>query len=115
MALETLIHIGYHKTASTWLQTHILDNPETRLKRFFSKKDIRDFIVLPHSLDFNSIAVRTHHLKLMKQAIEGENLAEDTISVISSEDFQVIHIQVAMIVKRLLIDSKPASLMAKCS
>lgn len=85
MALETLIHIGYHKTASTWLQTHILDNPETRLKRFFSKKDIRDFIVLPHSLDFNSIAVRTHHLKLMKQAIEGENLAEDTISVISSE------------------------------
>ncbi len=85
MALETLIHIGYHKTASTWLQTHILDNPETLLKRFFSKKDIRDFIVLPHSLDFNSKAVRTHHLKLMKQAIETENLSEDTISVISSE------------------------------
>lgn len=85
MALETLIHIGYHKTASTWLQTHILDNPETLLKRFFSKKDIRDFIVLPHSLDFNSQSVKTHHLKLMEKAVTAENLSEDTISVVSSE------------------------------
>ena len=40
MVVETLIHIGYHKTASTWLQTHILDNPETLLKDSSLKKTL---------------------------------------------------------------------------
>lgn len=72
-----LIHIGYHKTASTWLQKHLFENEELGFKRYFSKADIRDEIVMPHSLDFNYRWVNELYQDKLDQG--------NKVSVISSE------------------------------
>ena len=78
MAHKKLIHIGYHKTATTWLQRHLLDNPEANFKRFMSKAEIRQKIVQPHELDFNAEEVRAYYETLVPEGAE-------EVSVISSE------------------------------
>lgn len=73
---KPLVHIGYHKTATTWLQQNLLDNQDLGFKRYISKDQIRDHIILPHGLDFNADQVRTWYESL----VDG-----DYISVVSSE------------------------------
>jgi hypothetical protein len=45
-----LIHVGYVKTGSTWLQWNVLDNAELGLSAIAAKKDIIKHLVLPYPL-----------------------------------------------------------------
>lgn len=49
-----LIHIGYHKTATTWLQGFLFNNPAAGFLSPFTIDQILHFLVLPHPLDFNA-------------------------------------------------------------
>ena len=54
MAIEekTLVHIGYHKTGTTWLQNYVFNNREFGFVSPMPTKDMMDLIVLPNALDF---------------------------------------------------------------
>ena len=73
---ELLVHIGYHKTASTWLQENLFDNPDSGFQRFFSQKDARDKIALANPLDFNAQELKKYY---------EEQIDSDKYSVISNE------------------------------
>lgn len=52
-----LIHVGYHKTGTTWLQ-RVLFQPEFGYRPVMEHAEIFDRIVRPHGLCFNSSPVR---------------------------------------------------------
>lgn len=68
-----LIHIGYHKTASSWLQANLFEGHG--FKKYLSQVEIRDRIILPNALDFDVASVRDHY----------DSLLGDEVSVISNE------------------------------
>ena len=74
----SLIHIGYHKTASTWLQEHLFDNEASGFKRFISQREIRDKLILVNGLDFNAEEFKNYYKKLTDDK-------SDLCSVISNE------------------------------
>jgi hypothetical protein len=45
-----LIHVGYHKTASTWMQRHLFDNRDAGLRMPWTFDEIVDALVRPHPL-----------------------------------------------------------------
>jgi hypothetical protein len=53
-----LLHIGYHKTGTTWLQKHVFSSSSYGFISPMSIKEILDEIILPHPLDFDSGACR---------------------------------------------------------
>lgn len=54
---KMLIHIGYHKTATSWLQDiYFPAHPE--LADWPQKSKLRRMLIEPHSLDFDPVAVR---------------------------------------------------------
>lgn len=55
-----LIHIGYHKTGTTWLQTQLFDAAALGLARPYTRHDVAGPIVLPHAYDFDAAACRAH-------------------------------------------------------
>ncbi len=71
-----LIHIGYHKTASTWLQENLFDNEASGFKRFISQREIRDKLILVNGLDFNEEEFKDYYKSLVN---------DDSCSVISNE------------------------------
>lgn len=79
---QPLVHIGYHKTATTWLQHNLLDNRELGFKRYISKNEIRDKIILPYGLDFDAASVKTWYQSIVDEDASG---FEEKISVVSSE------------------------------
>lgn len=52
-----LIHIGYHKTASTFLQLRVFDSPASGF-RLFPVRDVLPLLVAPDRLGFDTGAVR---------------------------------------------------------
>ena len=55
-----IVHIGYHKTASSWLQRHVFGNPETGLQtvgKFGPDHPVRQF-VRARPLEFDAAATR---------------------------------------------------------
>lgn len=78
---KPLIHIGYHKTASTWLQDNLFDNPESGFERYFSQQDVRDHIVLPGSFKFSTEKLK----ELYEKTLEEKQASEDKVSVLSNE------------------------------
>lgn len=74
-----LIHIGYHKTASSWLQENLFDNPETNFQRFFPQSEIRDRLIMPNALDFKANDVIDYYKSITTEA------PSDRISVLSNE------------------------------
>src|SRR6056297_494955 len=52
-----LIHIGYHKTATTWMQ-HRLFLPEHGYRPLFGHQEVFDLFVRPHGLVFDPNPVR---------------------------------------------------------
>ena len=74
---KTLIHIGYHKTASTWLQHELFDKEEYGFKRFFSKKEIREDLITVNSLVFNAQVIKDKDQKL--------TASSNLVSVLSNE------------------------------
>lgn len=78
-----LIHIGYHKTGSSWLQRHLFSAKAGAGFTAFSKGrngPINELIVSPNALDFEAEAVRSRFAKLT-----GEATNDGLTPVISSE------------------------------
>ena len=69
-----LVHIGYHKTASSWLQANLFEGHG--FKKYFAQADIRDRLILPRGFDFDASDLRAYYDSL----VDG-----DKVSVISNE------------------------------
>jgi hypothetical protein len=59
MPRKTLIHIGYHKTASTWLQTQFFNHPDLQFNMPIAKREIKDKILFPHPFSFEEKEARS--------------------------------------------------------
>jgi len=53
-----LLHVGYHKTGTTWLQRHLFGGAETGFATPWSFDEIVDLLVRPHVLDWDEEAAR---------------------------------------------------------
>ncbi|MBF9032117.1 hypothetical protein HKCCE3408_17090 [Rhodobacterales bacterium HKCCE3408] len=73
-----LIHIGYHKTATTWMQTHLF-TPQHGYRMLASHQEIHERIVRPHGLLFSARPMR----ELIAERTAG--LPAGHVAVISSE------------------------------
>jgi hypothetical protein len=71
MASSPLIHIGYHKTGSSWLQRYLFSRKAGAGFTTFSKgRDgpINTLIVSPNALDFDPVAARRRFKRLIREA-----------------------------------------------
>jgi len=76
--MTLLLHPGFHKTATSWLQTTVF--AESRLFRsLMSHAQISDLLVAPHDFDFNAEHARTVIAQLRGDGVPG------IVDVISSE------------------------------
>jgi hypothetical protein len=73
-----LIHIGYHKTATTWLQSQFFRDHHG-FKKILDHQEVFDLITRPHGLAFDPAYVRK---ELARRIAE---IADDMVPVISSE------------------------------
>lgn len=78
MTKTLLIHIGYHKTATSWLQQRVFQ-PENGFAPLMSHQEVWDLIVRPHGLRFDPMPAR----KLVEDRMQ--DLADGLLPVISSE------------------------------
>ncbi len=56
--MSPLLHIGYMKTGSTWLQTRVLNDPAAGLLALASREALTEILVRPSVLDYDAEAVR---------------------------------------------------------
>ena len=77
-----LIHIGYHKTGSSWLQKSVFRRPEAGFGALAKTLDspLKQLLVIPNALDFDPAAVSAA-LEPQLQQIEAKGLR----AVVSSE------------------------------
>ena len=81
--MTPLIHIGYHKTGTSWLQKHLFANGGAGFATPFDKStELVDWIVIPNALDFDALPCRRQMAPIM-EAIVSQNL----VPVITSERF----------------------------
>ncbi|MEM8537605.1 MAG: hypothetical protein AAGF56_07065 [Pseudomonadota bacterium] len=78
MSKRILIHIGYHKTATTWMQKHLF-LPHHGYQQIMTHQEVFDLIVRPHGLRFEADPARA----LIKDRLS--EVAPDHVPVISSE------------------------------
>ncbi len=75
-----LIHIGYHKTATTWLQKLIFADDKIGFSTPFNVREIKKALVLPHDLDFNAQSCHDFFYPKINETID-----KHLIPVISEE------------------------------
>ncbi len=73
-----LLHIGYHKTATTWMQVHLFQPPHG-FRQMLTHRDVHQLIVKPHGLRFDPAPVRALLAERLARLEPGE------VPVISSE------------------------------
>lgn len=73
-----LLHVGYHKTATTWMQKHLF-MPVHGYRQLLDHQQVFDLVVKPHGLRFDPNPARA----LLKQA--AKTLEPGEIPVVSSE------------------------------
>lgn len=57
--ISPLVHIGYHKTGTSWLQTFLFENEAAGFCTPISRKrELPEALILPHHLDFDGAALR---------------------------------------------------------
>jgi hypothetical protein len=78
MGARPLLHVGYHKTATSWMQ-NLLFVPEHGYRKIADHSDAFEHIIGPHGLSFDPSFMRRHIAKAM------ENLNPGEVPVISSE------------------------------
>ena len=49
-----MVHIGYPKTGTTWMQECVLNNQALGFASRFTKKQLLEWLVFPHPLDFDA-------------------------------------------------------------
>lgn len=72
MPRKTLVHIGYQKTASTWLQTQFFNHSELRFAMPLSSSTIKEKLVLPHSFMFKDEMTRNDFKSSLIQVPDDE-------------------------------------------
>jgi hypothetical protein len=65
---RVLLHVGYHKTGTTWLQHYLFKNPACRFMAPFTKKEIHRWLVIPNALVFSALSCREHFYSLLIEA-----------------------------------------------
>ncbi len=80
MTDKLLIHIGYQKTATTWLQNFLFKNTQFGFTSCFPAKIVSQEIIKPHPLDFQVQKAKKHLLPALKK-LEGTDL----VPVLSQE------------------------------
>ncbi len=65
--IPLLIHIGYHKTGTTWLQQVIFRDADCGFFRPVSRDDLIDAFVLPAPMSFDPAATRRRFIDLIEQ------------------------------------------------
>lgn len=78
--MRPLIHIGYHKTGTTWLQHHLFDNGPAGYVTPMHGDDILRKIVVPKTFDFDAAVCRRD----IDATIARES-SDDRVPVISAE------------------------------
>ncbi|MCB2136896.1 MAG: hypothetical protein KDE08_13275 [Rhodobacteraceae bacterium] len=78
MGKQPLLHIGYHKTATTWMQQWLFV-PEHGYRQIAGHREAFDHVIGPHGLNFDPSAMRAHIDNAMGAVEAGE------VPVISSE------------------------------
>lgn len=73
-----LIHIGYHKTATTWMQTRLFV-PENGYRQLLDHQEVHDLIIGPHGLVFDPAPAQALIAERIAQMQPGE------VPVVSSE------------------------------
>jgi hypothetical protein len=73
-----LIHIGYHKTATTWLQRALFTS-ERGYRPLITQEDVFELLILPHGLTFDGCYAKAH-IAARRECEAGLN-----VDVISSE------------------------------
>jgi hypothetical protein len=59
--VRPLLHIGYHKTGTTWLQDHLFNNAEAGFETPFKRgRDIQRLFIMPGPFAFDADACRDH-------------------------------------------------------
>ena len=65
---EPLIHIGFHKTGSSWLQKWILRNPEAGYWAPWSREELRGHFVISNPFAYDAKHVRAHFTPMWQDA-----------------------------------------------
>lgn len=81
-ARRLLLHIGYHKTGTTWLQRVFFCNDESRFVLPWKRFDLNEWVVAPNGLVFDADALRPSFDAGFEEAERDER-----IPVISNERF----------------------------
>jgi hypothetical protein len=79
---NVLLHVGYHKTGTTWLQRYLFNNKDFGFVSPMSIKDMMEIIIFPNALDFSVEACRAEIDQRLKD-IESKDLTP----VFSTERF----------------------------
>lgn len=77
--MRPLVHIGYHKTASTWLQRQVF-KPEMGFEPMLDQAQLDEMLVTPHDLDFDPNTAKRTLLEPVSDVPSGR------IPVLSSEN-----------------------------
>jgi hypothetical protein len=75
-----LLHIGFHKTGTTWLQQHLFCEADAGFAEVGSEIEIKRFVVKPHDLDFRPGKCRGFFVERIAAAT-----ARGLVPVISAE------------------------------
>lgn len=84
MPRKTLIHIGYQKTASTWLQTQFFNHPDLRFNTPFTSREIKEKIIHPHAFLFDPTLLQTFLEERVSAIPDNETLLISTESISGS-------------------------------
>ncbi|SFJ56782.1 hypothetical protein [Celeribacter neptunius] len=88
-AARILLHVGYHKTATTWMQKHLF-MPAHGFRQLLDHQEIFDLIVKPHGLRFDPEPARTLIAERL-QALEPGEVPVISSEVLSGHPFQGGH------------------------
>ena len=79
---KVLLHVGYHKTGTTWLQNYLFNNEKYGFVSPMSTMDMMNMIAIPNPLDFSFEACSAEIDRRLEQ-VE----SQDLIPVFSNERF----------------------------
>ncbi len=82
-ATPLLIHIGYHKTGTTWLQRRLFQ-PDFGYRSLLTHDEVFSLISKPHSLFFNPAPAHAF-VEQRRQEMKNESAHGSAVDVISSE------------------------------
>ncbi len=84
-----LIHVGYHKTATTWMQRQLF-RPEHGYRQLCGHTDVFDLVVRPHGLRFEPDSMRALIDRALNTVEQGES-AVISSEILSGHPFQGGH------------------------